>query len=120
MENNIKYFVFENGAAGQLWIDSVDENINENWTYQSIGGSHSSCIFESYNYDEVEKYYNNYLETSKKFVVIYNEETEYYYYVEMSANSGTYQENGIDFGCIAEEFDTEEEAQEYCSIRNNN
>ena len=116
--NNIKYFVFENGAAGQLWIDSV--NTDEDWSYQSVGGAYSTCLFESYDYDEVEKYYNDYLETSKKFVVIYDEETEYYYYVEMSANSGTYQENGIDFSCITEEFDTEEKAQEYCSIRNNN
>ena len=115
--NNIKYFVFEDGAAGQLWIDSV--NTDEDWSYQSVGGSHSSCIFESYDYDEAKKYYDDFLESSKKFVVIYDEETEYYYYVEMSANSGTYQENGIDFGCIIEECPTEKEAQEYCEKHNN-
>ena len=60
-----------------------------------------------------------YLQSSKKFVVIYNEETEYYYYIEMSANSGTYQENGIDFSCVSREFSTVEEAQEYCEKHNN-
>lgn len=116
--NNIKYFVFEDGAAGKLWIDSV--NTNEDWSYQSIGGSHSSCIFESYDYDEAKKYYDDYLQTSNKFVVYYDEQDNCYYYAEMDANSGTYQQNGIDPFCISGEFSTVEEAQECCDIRNNN
>lgn len=108
------YIVFDNNASGSMWIESVEEYTD--WTYQQLGGSHATNIFESESREECEKYIDECIAESGRYEIFYT--NDYYYYHYIDCTTGTYQDNGLDWSDMVAETKTEEEAQEYCNKYN--
>ena len=103
--------VFSDIAAGKVWIDIVYDN--QNWTYEKVGGKHSSVLYETDDYCDAVRWKDKYISDSTRYLVVYTEDYEDMYIVKMNANSGTYGENGIDTSMIVSEFDSITKAERY-------
>lgn len=108
------YIVFENAAAGAVWIEEVEED--SNWTYQQLGGCHANDVFESNYKEDCEKYINQAIEASTRFVVFTKKDSngkDCYWYEKVNCCSGTYEEIGGKHSNWIKEVDTEDDAKEY-------
>lgn len=109
------YIVFVNNAAGSMWIEEVD--MDTDWTYQQVGGSHANDVFESRNLEECEKYIKSEVEATTRFAVFQGKDENgnpYYFYEKIDCTSGTYQEVGGDYSNFITDFIEEEDAKNYC------
>lgn len=83
------YVLFQDLAGGELFIRETDD---DNFTYQELGGSHATNIFESYDEEEVEKKYNEIIESETIYVVARGCETNRIEIITLRPNEGTIQE----------------------------
>ena len=87
------YVLFQDLAAGELFIRETDD---DNFTYQELGGSHATNIFESYDEEEVEKKYNEIIESETIYVVARGCETNRIEIITLRPDEGTIQEALLD------------------------
>ena len=83
------YVLFQDLAGGELFIRETDD---DNFTYQELGGSHATNIFESYDEEEVEKKYNEIIESETIYVVARGCETDRIDIITLRPDEGTIQE----------------------------
>ena len=87
------YVLFQDLAGGELFIRETDD---DNFTYQELGGSHATNIFESYDEEEVEKKYNEIIESETIYVVVRGCETNRIDIITLRPDEGTIQEALLD------------------------
>ena len=110
--NKELFIVFSNRAAGQMWISSVDYDTD--WSYQEVGGVHSSNEFESFDIKECEDYIEECIKNSKEYLVLWDRYYDEVWIEEWDCCSGTYQEleNNVG-GSIQRIFTKREDAEKY-------
>ena len=119
--NKLLYIVFYDNRAGKMFIREVKED--SDWSYQSLGGSFANNVFESYSKEECEKYIEEAEENSKTYKVFWDKINDYCWVEEFDCNSGTEQERMYECDnpnnmSVVKEFNTIEEAEEYCQMAN--
>ena len=87
------YVLFQDLAGGRLFIEETDD---DDFTYQELGGSHATNIFESYDEEEVEKKYNEIIESETIYVVARGCETNRIDIITLRPDEGTIQEALLD------------------------
>ena len=87
------YVLFQDLAGGELFIRETDD---DNFTYQELGGSHATNIFESYDEEEVEKKYNEIIESETIYVVERGCENNRIKIITLRPDEGTIQEALLD------------------------
>ena len=87
------YVLFQDLAGGELFIRETEDN---DFTYQELGGSHATNIFESYDEEEVEKKYNEIIESETIYVVAKGCETNRIEIITLRPDKGTIQEALLD------------------------
>ena len=87
------YVLFQDLAGGELFIRETDD---DDFTYQELGGSHATNIFESYDEEEVEKKYNEIIESETIYVVARGCETDRIKIITLRPDEGTIQEALLD------------------------
>ena len=87
------YVLFQDLAGGELFIRETDDN---DFTYQELGGSHAINIFESYDEEEVEKKYDEIIESERIYVVVRGCETNRIDIITLRPDEGTIQEALLD------------------------
>ena len=110
--NKELFIVFSNRAAGQMWISSVDYDTD--WSYQEVGGVHSSNEFESFDIKECKNYIEECIKNSKEDLVLWDRYYDEVWIEEWDCCSGTYQEleNNVG-GSIQRIFTKREDAEKY-------
>ena len=83
------YVLFQDLAGGELFIRETEDN---DFTYQELGGSHATNIFESYDEEEVEKKYNEIIESETIYVVAKGCESDRIDIITLRPDEGTIQE----------------------------
>ena len=83
------YVLFQDTVGGRLFIEETED---DDFTYQELGGSHATNIFESYDEEEVEKKYNEIIESETIYVVARGCETDRIKIITLRPNEGTIQE----------------------------
>ena len=83
------YVLFQDLAGGELFIRETEDN---DFTYQELGGSHATNIFESYDEDEVEKKYNEIIESETIYIVVRGCESDRIDIITLRPDEGTIQE----------------------------
>ena len=83
------YVLFQNITEGRLFIEETED---DDFTYQELGGSHATNIFESYDEEEVEKKYNEIIESETIYVVARWCETNRIDIITLRPDEGTIQE----------------------------
>ena len=83
------YVLFQNITEGRLFIEETED---DDFTYQELGGSHATNIFESYDEEEVEKKYNEIIESETIYVVARGCETNRIDIITLRPDEGTIQE----------------------------
>ena len=83
------YVLFQDLAGGELFIRETDD---DNFTYQELGGSHATNIFESYDEEEVEKKYNEIIESETIYVVVRGCASDRIDIITLRPDEGTIQE----------------------------
>ena len=87
------YALFQDLAGGELFIRETDD---DNFTYQELGGCNATNIFESYDEEEVEKKYNEIIESETIYVVVRGCETNRIDIITLRPDEGTIQEALLD------------------------
>ena len=87
------YVLFQNITEGRLFIEETED---DDFTYQELGGSHATNIFESYDEEEVEKKYNEIIESETIYVVARWCETNRIDIITLRPDEGTIQEALLD------------------------
>ena len=87
------YVLFQDLAGGELFIRETDD---DDFTYQELGGSHATNIFESYDEEEVEKKYDEIIELETIYVVVRGVETNRIDIITLRPDEGTIQEALLD------------------------
>ena len=87
------YVLFQDLAGGELFIRETDD---DNFTYQELGGSHATNIFESYDEEEVEKKYNEIIESETMYVVARGCTSDRVDIITLRPDEGTIQEALLD------------------------
>ena len=87
------YVLFQDLAGGELFIRETDD---DNFTYQELGGCNATNIFESYDEEEVEKKYNEIIESETIYVVARGCETDRIEIITLRPDEGTIQEALLD------------------------
>ena len=87
------YVLFQDLVGGRLFIEETDD---DDFTYQDLGGSHATNIFESYDEEEVEKKYNEIIESETIYVVARGCETNRIDIITLRPDEGTIQEALLD------------------------
>ena len=87
------YVLFQDLAGGRLFIEETDD---DDFTYQDLGGSHATNIFESYDEEEVEKKYNEIIESETIYVVVRGCESDRVDIITLRPDEGTIQEALLD------------------------
>ena len=87
------YVLFQDLAGGRLFIEETDD---DDFTYQDLGGSHATNIFESYDEEEVEKKYNEIIESETIYVVVRGCESDRVDIITLRPDEGTVQEALLD------------------------
>ena len=87
------YVLFQDLAGGELFIRETDD---DDFTYQELGGLHATNIFESYDEEEVEKKYDEIIESETIYVVVRGCETNRVDIITLRPDEGTIQELLLD------------------------
>ena len=87
------YVLFQDLAGGRLFIEETDD---DDFTYQDLGGSYATNIFESYDEEEVEKKYNEIIESETIYVVVRGCESDRVDIITLRPDEGTIQEALLD------------------------
>ena len=87
------YVLFQDLAGGRLFIEETND---DDFTYQDLGGSHATNIFESYDEEEVEKKYNEIIESETIYVVVRGCESDRVDIITLRPDEGTIQEALLD------------------------
>ena len=87
------YVLFQDLAGGELFIRETDD---DNFTYQELGGCNATNIFESYDEEEVEKKYDEIIESETIYVVARGSETNRIDIITLRPDEGTIQEALLD------------------------
>ena len=87
------YVLFQDLAGGELFIRETEDN---DFTYQELGGSHATNIFESYDEEEVEKKYNEIIESETIYIVARGCESDRIDIITLRPDEGTIQEALLD------------------------
>ena len=87
------YVLFQDLAGGELFIRETDD---DNFTYQELGGCNATNIFESYDEEEVEKKYNEIIESETIYVVARGCESDRIDIITLRPDEGTIQEALLD------------------------
>ena len=113
---NKLFLVFSDNASGKVWYTEVEEN--GDWTYQSVGGAHGTCIAEFDKENEAIQYIEDERIATTKYVVFVSQDM-YFWYAKMNNCDGeTYQSIGGNYNNVSAEFDKEEDAINYCDKQN--
>ena len=87
------YVLFQDLAGGELFIRETDD---DNFTYQELGGCNATNIFESYDEEEVEKKYDEIIESETIYVVVRGCESDRVDIITLRPDEGTIQEALLD------------------------
>ena len=83
------YVLFQDTVGGRLFIEETED---DDFTYQELGGCNATNIFESYDEEEVEKKYNEIIESETIYVVARGCETDRIDIITLRPDEGTIQE----------------------------
>ena len=87
------YVLFQDLAGGELFIRETED---DDFTYQELGGCNATNIFESYDEEEVEKKYNEIIESETMYVVARGCESDRVDIITLRPDEGTIQEALLD------------------------